>query len=110
MRLAAQGCCRLLARVRFVTAERDEQWELVDHYAEAMSGRFGRLEDPAVANDQLKAADRLEAGEARRDVIAKMLLSTSRANLDTTPSTDRAAEFRQTVQACEGRVNAIARP
>lgn len=95
---------------RFVTSLHDQQWELVDLYAQAMSGRFGRLDDPAVANDQLKAADRLRANELRRSDITRALLSTSLTNLGTSPSTDRAAEFRQRVHDCEASVNAIASP
>jgi hypothetical protein len=95
---------------RFVAAERDQQWQLIDLYGEAMSGRFGGLEDAAVANDQLKAADRLKVNEARQIDISEALLRTARANLGTTPSPDRAAEFRQKVQSCEASVNSITPP
>jgi hypothetical protein len=100
----------IMALYRFVAAERDEQWDSFDLYAAAMSGRFGNLKNPAVANDLLKAADRLRAHEWRRNDLSQALLRTSRASLGVAPSTERAEEFRQRARSCEAGLNAVAQP
>ncbi len=94
---------------RFVAAERDQQWEMIDLYSEAMAGRFGRLGDEGVANDQLKAGDRLRANEARREDITGALLTASR-RLGVSPSPERAEEFRAKVRVCEAGLAAIGAP
>ncbi len=95
---------------RMVTSLHDEQWELFDLYAEAMSGRFGRLDSPAVASEALRLVDRLRANEARRADITGALLRNSRISLGVVPSTARAAEFRAKVRDCEAAVSAIPLP
>jgi hypothetical protein len=92
---------------RFVNSEESQQWELVDLYSEAMAGRFGRLTEPSVANDELKTADRLRANEARRADITQAFLTTARENLRIQPSTARAAEFRSVVQDCEAKLKTL---
>jgi hypothetical protein len=92
---------------RFVAAEDNQQWEMTDLWSDALAGRFGRLADPAVASDLLKAADRLRANEARRADITGALLTTSRQDLGVLPSTERAAEFRKVVQDCEAKLTTV---
>lgn len=92
---------------RFVNSEETQQWELVDLYSEAMAGRFGRLTEPSVANDELKTADRLRANEARRADITQSFLDSSRQSLRLLPSADRAAEFRKVVQDCETKLQSV---
>lgn len=94
----------------YITAAREQQWALVDLYAEAMSGRIGHLDDPGVANEQLKVADRLQANEGRAKLIGDAFLRSSRSNLGLRPAADRAAEFRQRAAECEANVNSIIRP
>lgn len=94
----------------YVTVARDQQWQLVDLYAEAMSGRIGRLDDPAVAYDELKVADRLKANEGRAGDIGDAMLRTSFSNLGLGPSADRAVAFRQRWHACEVSLNSISLP
>ncbi|HZZ32218.1 MAG TPA: hypothetical protein VFE10_09520, partial [Phenylobacterium sp.] len=85
-------------------------WEMVDLYAQAMTGRFGLLHDPQVMNDQLEAVDRLRAKEAQRIDITDAMLRSVREDLGIAQSNRRAAEFRQRVQSCETRLNSIAAP
>jgi hypothetical protein len=92
---------------RFVNSEESQQWELVDLYSEAMAGRFGHLNEPTVANDELKTADRLRANEARRADITEAFLRTSRESLGILPATERAAEFRKVVQDCEAKLRTV---
>lgn len=92
---------------RFVNSEETQQWELVDLYSQAMAGRFGHLSEPTVANDELKAADRLRANEARRADITEAFLRTSRDSLGLLPSTERAAEFRKVTQDCEANLKTV---
>jgi hypothetical protein len=95
---------------RFVSGERDSQWDMVDLYAQAMTGRFGLLHDPEVMYDQLKAVDRLRAKEAQRADITGAFLRSAREDLGITKTERRAAEFRQRVESCETRLKAIAAP
>lgn len=95
---------------RFVTGERESQWDMVDLYAQAMTGRFGLLHDPQVKNDQLKAVDRLRAKEAQRADITGAFLRDTREDLGVTKTERRAAEFRQKVESCETQLKAIAAP
>jgi hypothetical protein len=82
---------------------------MFDLYSEAMAGRFGRLDDAGVANDQLKAGDRLRADEWRREDITGALLAAS-LRLGVSPSPERAEEFRAKVRACEAGLAAIGTP
>jgi hypothetical protein len=107
-RLSAERIGAWSLAFRFVQAERDQQWALTDLYGEAMAGRFARLDDAGVRNDQLKTIDRLRANEARRADITDGLLRRARADLGVVASADRATDFAKRVRACEAGVAAVA--
>jgi len=93
-----------------VTAERDAQSETVSLAAEVSTGRFGRLDNPVVAADQLKALDRLRLNEQNRRQISSVMLRVSKAELGLTPSTARAAEFERWIAGCEANAAKLPTP
>jgi len=105
--MAAERVQAYSLAARFVNAEDNQQWEMTDLWSDALAGRFGRLEDPSVASELLKAADRLRANEARRADITGALLATSRQSLGVLPSTERAAEFHKVVADCEAKLKTV---
>jgi hypothetical protein len=92
---------------RLVTAGSEMQNLVADHYAEALTGRFGLPRDPQVINTQLVAIDKLRNEEAGRLDISATLVRTSRQSLDITPSTTREVEFQNRVKSCQDGLRSV---
>jgi hypothetical protein len=92
---------------RLVTAGGEWQNLVADHYAEAMTGRFGLPRDPQVVNAQLVAVDKIRREEAQRLDISETLVRTSRQNLHLTPSTTRQTEFQNRVNSCQDGLHSL---
>ena len=92
---------------RLVSAGGEWQNLAADHYAEAMTGRFGLAHDPQVVNAQLVALDKIRREEAQRLDISATLLRTSSENLNLTPATTREMEFQNRVNSCQDGLRTV---
>jgi hypothetical protein len=92
---------------RLVTAGGEWQNLLADHYAEAMTGRFGLTHDAQVLNAQLVALDKIRREEAQRLDISETLVRTSRQSLNLMPSTTREMEFQNRVKSCQDGLRSV---
>jgi hypothetical protein len=93
-----------------VSAERDAQSATASLAAEVATGRFGRLDNPVVAADQLKTLDRLRLNELQRRQISSLMLRVAKAELGITPSTARAPEFDRWIAGCEANAAKLPQP
>jgi len=80
---------------------------VADHYAEALTGRFGLPRDPGVQNAQLVAIDKLRQEEAQRLDISATLIRIARQSLNVTPSRSREVEFQNRVKSCQDGLRAV---
>ena len=92
---------------RLVTAGGEWQNLMADHYAEAMTGRFGLPHDPQVINSQLVAVGKIRNEEAQRLDISETLVITARQSLKLTPSTTREVEFQNKVKSCQDGLRSV---
>ncbi|MBS0373265.1 MAG: hypothetical protein JSR73_01685 [Proteobacteria bacterium] len=92
---------------RLVTAAGEWQNMVADHYAEAMTGRFGLTRDAQVLNSQLTALDKIRSEEAQRLDISETLVRTSRESLNLVPSTTREVEFQTRVKSCQDGLRSV---
>jgi hypothetical protein len=90
-----------------VTAAGEWQDLVADHYAEAMTGRFGLTHDAQVVNAQLVALDKIRMEEAQRLDISETLVRISRESLNLMPSTTREMEFQNRVKSCQDGLRSV---